>query len=52
MFRSADEIVFDLVNDNISAMGSPDILQWLNGRVAGLESDEKWDNPRPTLEVV
>lgn len=37
MFQSADEIVFDLVNDNISAMGSPDILQWLNGRVAGLE---------------
>ncbi|KFC18430.1 TonB-dependent receptor plug domain-containing protein [Chryseobacterium sp. FH1] len=37
MFQSADEIVFDFVNDNMSAMGSPDILQWLNGRVAGLE---------------
>lgn len=37
MFQSADEIVFDLVNDNMSAMGSLDILQWLNGRVAGLE---------------
>lgn len=37
MFQSADEIVFDLANDNMSAMGSQDILQWLNGRVAGLE---------------
>ncbi|MNK35233.1 hypothetical protein D3C87_537530 [compost metagenome] len=37
MFQSANEIVFDLVNDNLSAMGSPDILQWLSGRVAGLQ---------------
>lgn len=37
MFKSGDEIVFDFVNDNLNAMGSPDLLQWLSGRVAGLE---------------
>lgn len=37
MFRSVDEIVFDFVNDNQSAMGASDLLQWLNGRVAGLQ---------------
>jgi len=36
MFRSMNEQVFDLVNENQDAQGSQNILQWLQGRVAGL----------------
>ncbi len=37
MFSSMDEKVFDFVNDNQSIGGYTDILQWLQGRVAGLQ---------------
>lgn len=36
MFRSMNEQVFDLVNENQDAQSSQNILQWLQGRVAGL----------------
>lgn len=36
MFRSMNEQVFDLVNENPEAQGSANILQWLQGRVAGV----------------
>ncbi|MFS4473190.1 hypothetical protein [Chryseobacterium sp. T20] len=35
LFKSINEQIFDFVNDS-SAQGSSDILQWLQGRVAGL----------------
>ena len=37
MFRSMNENVFDLVNENQDAMSYTNILQWLQGRVAGLQ---------------
>ena len=37
MFRSMNEDVFDLVNENQEAMSYQNILQWLQGRVAGLQ---------------
>jgi hypothetical protein len=37
LFRSGNETVFDLVNENQSAQGSQNILQYLQGRVAGLQ---------------
>ncbi|MCL1668516.1 hypothetical protein M2T82_10630 [Elizabethkingia ursingii] len=36
IFRSMNEQVFDLVNENQDAQSSQNILQWLQGRVAGL----------------
>ncbi|MCS3531725.1 hypothetical protein [Chryseobacterium sp. JUb7] len=36
LFRSANEEVFDFVN-NPQALGSSNVLQWLQGRVAGLQ---------------
>ncbi len=37
MFQSPFETVFDFVNDKTLSNGSPDILLWLEGRVAGLQ---------------
>ena len=37
LFRSGNETIFDLVNENQSAQGSQNILQYLQGRVAGLQ---------------
>ena len=37
LFRSVNEQVIDLVNDNESAQNSQNIIQWLTGRVAGLQ---------------
>ena len=37
MFRSMNENVFDFVNENQDAMSYTNILQWLQGRVAGLQ---------------
>jgi len=37
MFQSPSETIFDFVNDKLLASGSPDILLWLEGRVAGLQ---------------
>lgn len=36
MFSSMNATIFDFVNDNQDAFGSLNILQWLQGRVAGL----------------
>ena len=36
LFSSNNEIVFDFVNDQQNAMGYHNIVQWLQGRVAGL----------------
>lgn len=37
LFRSINETVFDFVNDNQNAVGSQNILQYLQGRVAGVQ---------------
>ncbi|VXB63394.1 MULTISPECIES: TonB-dependent receptor plug domain-containing protein [Chryseobacterium] len=37
LFRSGNETVFDLVNENQNAQSSQNILQYLQGRVAGLQ---------------
>ncbi|HRP33635.1 MAG TPA: hypothetical protein PKV73_17185 [Agriterribacter sp.] len=37
MFRSMNEDVFDLVNENPEAASYQNVLQWLQGRVAGLQ---------------
>ena len=37
LFQSASETIFDFVNDKTLGNGSPDILLWLEGRVAGLQ---------------
>jgi hypothetical protein len=37
MFSSMNANIFDFVNDNQDALASRDILQWLQGRVAGLQ---------------
>ncbi|WP_312392618.1 hypothetical protein [Chryseobacterium sp.] len=47
LFRSGNEVVFDLVNDNNSAAGSSNILQWLQGRVAGLTLEFNMGNYIP-----
>ncbi|WP_353146043.1 hypothetical protein [Chryseobacterium sp.] len=49
MFNSANDIIFDLVNDNNSAQGSINILQWLQGRVAGLTIESNAGNYIPKL---
>ncbi|WP_283421289.1 hypothetical protein [Chryseobacterium profundimaris] len=36
LFKSMNEAIFDFVNDNNSANGYMNILQWLQGRVPGL----------------
>lgn len=37
LFRGGNETIFDLVNENQNAQGSQNILQYLQGRVAGLQ---------------
>jgi hypothetical protein len=37
IFNTADGTIIDLVNDNISATGYRNIIEWLPGRVAGLQ---------------
>ncbi len=37
LFKNADGIIFDLENDNASAKSYLNILEWLPGRVAGLQ---------------
>lgn len=37
MFRTMNEDVFDFVNEHPEAVSFPNILQWLQGRVAGLQ---------------
>lgn len=50
LFQSANETIFDFVNDTTnSAQGSVSILQWLQGRVAGLTLDMDMGNYVPKL---
>lgn len=37
LFRTHDGIIFDLQNDNESAKAYSNVLEWLQGRVAGLQ---------------
>jgi hypothetical protein len=37
LFRTHDGIIFDLQNDNESAKAYTNVLEWLQGRVAGLQ---------------
>lgn len=46
LYKSMNEVVFDFVNENQSAASSPNILQWLQGRVAGLTIN--YENGAPT----
>lgn len=49
LFRSMNENVFDFVNDNNSAQGFTNILQWLQGRVAGLTLESNMGSYIPKL---
>lgn len=49
LFKSINETVFDLVNDNNNASSSMNILQWLQGRVAGLTIESKMGSYSPKL---
>lgn len=48
LFRSGNEVVFDFVNDNTNN-ASTNILQWLQGRVAGLDIQSQAGNYVPML---
>ncbi|ANF52284.1 hypothetical protein A0O34_17940 [Chryseobacterium glaciei] len=48
LFRSANEQIFDFVNDP-QAQGSTNILQWLQGRVAGLQIQSQNGTSTPYL---
>jgi len=37
LFKSYDGIIFDMQNENETAQGYKNILNWLNGRVSGLQ---------------
>lgn len=49
LYSSINEIVFDFVNENQSAQSSPNILQWLQGRVAGLTINYDGGTPTPYI---
>ncbi|MCS3870193.1 hypothetical protein J3D55_003109 [Chryseobacterium ginsenosidimutans] len=49
LFQSANDMIFDFVNDNNSAQGSVNILQWLQGRVAGLTIESNMGEFIPKL---
>lgn len=48
LFKSGNEVVFDFVNDNNNSANT-NILQWLQGRVAGLEIQSKGGTYVPML---
>lgn len=48
LFKSANEMVFDFVNDNNGA-GAINILQWLQGRVPGLQISSQGMNATATM---
>ncbi|UFH32833.1 hypothetical protein LNP04_03705 [Chryseobacterium sp. C-71] len=48
LFKSANEMVFDFVNDNNGA-GAINILQWLQGRVPGLQISSQGINATATM---
>ncbi|MFT4016956.1 MAG: hypothetical protein QM668_08320, partial [Agriterribacter sp.] len=49
MFKSMNENVFDLVNENQDAQSAQNILQWLQGRVAGLQIQMQNGNYVPMI---
>ncbi|MCU7616860.1 hypothetical protein NZ698_06600 [Chryseobacterium sp. PBS4-4] len=49
LYNSINEVVFDFINDNQSAASSPNILQWLQGRVAGLTINYENGTPTPYI---
>jgi len=49
LFKSMNEYIFDFVNDNNSAQAFTNILQWLQGRVAGLSIESSMGNYTPKL---
>ncbi len=49
LFRSMNETIFDFVNSDTSAQGYINIMQWLQGRVAGLTIDYSMGNYIPRL---
>ncbi|WP_435523943.1 hypothetical protein [Chryseobacterium indoltheticum] len=49
LYRSMSEIVFDFVNENQSVAGSQNILQWLQGRAAGLTINYENGTPTPYI---
>lgn len=49
MFRSMNEDVFDMVNENQEAQSYTNILQWLQGRVAGLQIQMENGNYVPVI---
>ncbi|KNB60606.1 hypothetical protein AC804_15610 [Chryseobacterium sp. Hurlbut01] len=48
MFKSINEMVFDFVNDN-NMIGGNNILQWLQGRVPGLQINSQGPNTTATM---
>lgn len=48
LFKSVNEMVFDFVNDNNGA-GAINILQWLQGRVPGLQISSQGANATATM---
>lgn len=44
LFRSGNEEVFDFINENTGAQASLNILQWLQGKVAGLQIQSQGGN--------
>lgn len=49
LYKSMNEVVFDFVNENQSAESSPNILHWLQGRVAGLTINYENGVPTPYI---
>jgi hypothetical protein len=49
LYNSINEVVFDFINDNQSAASSPNILQWLQGRVTGLTINYENGTPTPYI---
>lgn len=49
LYNSMNEVVFDFINDNQSAASSQNILQWLQGRVAGLTINYEDGSPTPYI---
>lgn len=49
LYKSMNEVVFDFINENQSAASSPNILQWLQGRVAGLTINNENGAPTPYI---
>ncbi|MCU7616859.1 hypothetical protein NZ698_06595 [Chryseobacterium sp. PBS4-4] len=48
MFKSANEMVFDFVNEN-NGMGAINVVQWLQGRVPGLQINSQGGNTTATM---